>query len=119
VLSRGAPKLCGEALKTCFNSVVNHCSCPLWVDGTFSGRRYHKTLNTRNWDTAQKLTQELEAAGKPEPAAKTIQDIRRLLSVMPRLRPATTERLQIQTVVHVSEFAMTRANSSFARELPD
>ena len=74
MLSRGAPKLCGEALKTCFNSVVNHCSCPLWVDGTFSGRRYHKTLKTRNWDTAHKLSQELEAAGKPEPAAKTIQD---------------------------------------------
>ena len=71
MLSRGTPKLCGEALKTCFNSVVNHRSCPLWVDGTFSGRRYHKTWN---WDTAHKLSQELEAAGKPEPAAKTIQD---------------------------------------------
>ena len=50
------------------------CSCPLWVDGTLAGKRYHKTLKTRNWDTAQKMAQDLEAAGKPEPAAKTILD---------------------------------------------
>lgn len=50
------------------------CSCPLWVDGTLSGRRYHKTLKTRNWEAAQKLTQTLEASGKPEPTAKTIQE---------------------------------------------
>ena len=50
------------------------CSCPLWVDGTLSGKRYHKTLKTRNWDTAQKMAQDLEAAGKPDSAAKTIQE---------------------------------------------
>src|SRR4029077_439457 len=37
------------------------CSCPLWVDGRLAGRRHHKTLKTRNWDTAQKLAQDLEA----------------------------------------------------------
>jgi integrase/recombinase XerD len=50
------------------------CSCPLWVDGSLSGKRYHKTLKTRNWDAAQKMAQDLEAAGKPEPSAKTIED---------------------------------------------
>ncbi|MGB2663607.1 MAG: hypothetical protein WAK48_06375, partial [Candidatus Acidiferrum sp.] len=31
-------------------------------------------MKTRNWDTAQKLAQDLEASGKPESAAKTIEE---------------------------------------------
>lgn len=40
------------------------CSCPLWADGTLAGKRYHKTLHTRNWERAQKLVQDMEAAGR-------------------------------------------------------
>lgn len=48
------------------------CSCPLWADGTLAGKRYHKTLKTRNWDAAQKKVQKLEAEGRDEPEQKTI-----------------------------------------------
>ena len=48
------------------------CSCPLWADGTLAGKRYHKTLQTRNWDAAQKKVQKLEADGQDQPKQKTI-----------------------------------------------
>ena len=51
------------------------CSCPLWVDGTLAGKRHHKTLKTRNWDTAQKLAQDLEASGKPQDKRLTIKEL--------------------------------------------
>jgi integrase/recombinase XerD len=69
VYRRHNPARCSHTERT-----WRRCSCPLWVDGTLAGKRYHKTLKTRNWDTAQKMAQELEASGKPEPAAKTIQE---------------------------------------------
>ena len=50
------------------------CTCPLWVDGTLNRKRYHKTLRTRDWARAQKLAQDLEAAGKPPEATKTIEE---------------------------------------------
>lgn len=50
------------------------CSCPLWADGTLAGKRYHKTLHTRNWDNAQRKVQRLEAEGKDEGPQKTIVD---------------------------------------------
>src|ERR1700730_12273408 len=50
------------------------CSCPLWADGTLAGRRYHKTLRTRNWDDAQKYAQKLEADGQDAPKQKTVQE---------------------------------------------
>ena len=50
------------------------CTCPLWVDGTLNRKRYHKTLHTRDWARAQKLAQDLEAAGKPPEATKTIEE---------------------------------------------
>jgi hypothetical protein len=31
-------------------------------------------LKNRNWDAAQKIAQDLETAGKPEPTAKTIEE---------------------------------------------
>jgi len=46
----------------------------LWADGTLAGKRYHKTLHTRNWDTAQKKVRKFEADGKDEPKQKTIFD---------------------------------------------
>jgi integrase/recombinase XerD len=51
------------------------CLCPLWVDGTLLGKRYHKTLRTRNWDRAQKLAQDMEASGKPPDKRLTIQEV--------------------------------------------
>ena len=74
------------------------CSCPLWVDGTLAGKRYHKTLKTRNWDTAQKLAQDLEAAGKPQSAEKTIQDATEAFirdAEARGLRPATLKKYTI------------------------
>lgn len=47
------------------------CACVIWVDGTLAGKRYHKTLRTRNWDIAQKKVLALEANGAPD-ASKTI-----------------------------------------------
>lgn len=44
------------------------------MDGTLAGKRYHKTLSTRNWETAQKIVQRIEAEGKPPQASKTISD---------------------------------------------
>src|ERR1700730_1355728 len=48
------------------------CSCPLWADGTLAGKRYHKTLHTRNWDAAQKTAQKMEAEGKPRSERKSL-----------------------------------------------
>ena len=39
------------------------CSCPIYCDGTLNGRRIKKSLKTRNWERAQRLVQEMEAAG--------------------------------------------------------
>lgn len=39
------------------------CSCPIYCDGTLNGRRIKKSLKTRNWQRAQQLVQEIEAAG--------------------------------------------------------
>ncbi len=44
------------------------------MDGTLNRKRYHKTLRTRDWARAQKLAQDLEAAGKPPEATKTIEE---------------------------------------------
>jgi integrase/recombinase XerD len=49
------------------------CSCILWADGTLKGKRYHKTLHTRNWEDGQKKIQKLESEGE-KPGLKTIQE---------------------------------------------
>jgi integrase/recombinase XerD len=69
VYRRHNPVLCGHTERT-----WRRCSCPLWADGTLAGKRYHKTLHTRNWDDAQKKVQKLEVAGKDEGPQKTIVD---------------------------------------------
>jgi integrase/recombinase XerD len=69
VYRRHNPARCDHTERT-----WRRCSCPLWTDGTLQGKRYHKTLKTRNWDDAQKKVQTLEAEGKPQPDQKTIED---------------------------------------------
>ena len=39
------------------------CRCSLWIDGTLGGKRIHKSLHTRNWERAQGMVQDIEAAG--------------------------------------------------------
>jgi len=36
------------------------CSCPIWVDGELQGKRYGRSLKTRNWQRALRLTEILE-----------------------------------------------------------
>jgi integrase/recombinase XerD len=66
VYRRHNPDRCDHTERT-----WRRCQCPLWVDGTLRGRRYHKTLKVRNWDVAQKMAQDLEANGA-QPERKTI-----------------------------------------------
>jgi integrase/recombinase XerD len=39
------------------------CGCPLWVDGRFKSKRLHKALGTSDWQKAQQIVREWEAAG--------------------------------------------------------
>jgi integrase/recombinase XerD len=55
------------------NRDYRQCSCVIWVDGTLDGKRYNKSLETRNWDVAQKKVLVLEAAGEPE-SSKSIKE---------------------------------------------
>jgi integrase/recombinase XerD len=48
------------------------CACVIWVDGQLAGKRYHKTLDTRNWELAQKRVLEVESRGSAPDATKTI-----------------------------------------------
>jgi site-specific recombinase XerD len=41
------------------------CSCPVWVDGTLNGRRYRKSLGTKDWARADKKRGELEDPTAP------------------------------------------------------
>lgn len=52
-----------------------HCKCPVWVDGYINGVRTTKSLNTRDWERAQRIVREWEAEGErpEEPEAVTIE----------------------------------------------
>lgn len=69
VYRRHNPARCSHTERT-----WRRCSCPLWADGTLAGKRYHKTLKTRNWDAAQKKVQRLEADGREQSEQKRIFD---------------------------------------------
>jgi integrase/recombinase XerD len=70
VYRRHNPILCQHTERT-----WRRCSCPLWADGSLAGKRFHKTLKTRNWDTAQKIAQDLEASGKPPDERLTVKEV--------------------------------------------
>jgi integrase/recombinase XerD len=38
----------------------DRCKCPIWIDGTLSGKRMLKTLNTRDWKKALGISRDLE-----------------------------------------------------------
>ena len=41
------------------------CKCPIWIEGTIEGKRIKRqTLDTRNWERAQEIVRDSEAAGK-------------------------------------------------------
>jgi len=42
------------------------------IDGILAGKRYHKTLKTRNWDAGHQKVVKLEAEVKAEPDRKTM-----------------------------------------------
>ena len=41
------------------------CSCPVWADGTLDGRRYRKSLDTRDWARAIRRMAEIEDQDAP------------------------------------------------------
>ena len=51
-----------------------HCRCPVWVDGYLNGVRIPHSLDTRDWEKAQRIVREWEAEGEKtkEPEAVTI-----------------------------------------------
>jgi integrase/recombinase XerD len=38
------------------------CTCPIWIDGILSGKRWHKTLKTRDWQRAENQRHAIEAS---------------------------------------------------------
>lgn len=50
-------------LKSCSHQVRTHkkCGCPIWVQGTLHGKWLKKSLDLRNWDSAQKLVRDWES----------------------------------------------------------
>src|SRR5579864_1083804 len=42
------------------------CGCPIWVQGTLHGTWLKKSLDLRNWESAQKLVREWESGNSTE-----------------------------------------------------
>lgn len=42
------------------------CGCPVWVDGHLSGIKHHRSLETRDWQKAQRIVRDWEADGERE-----------------------------------------------------
>jgi integrase/recombinase XerD len=94
----------------------DQCRCPWWIDGTIDGRRYNRSLRTRNREQALNFMRELEVADKdktedqPEAAPITVKEAwDKLLADLPErgLKPATIRKhnlLATQTI----EFARSR-----------
>jgi len=84
------------------------------VDGTLAGTRHRKTLKTRNWDTAQKLAQYLEAPGKPpDKRVKLLEactDFERDAEIGPGLRPSTLKKYKL------SQRSIPDSNIEFLRK---
>jgi integrase/recombinase XerD len=50
-------KSCPHRLRT-----YKKCGCPIWVQGTLHGKWLKKSLDLRNWESAQKLVRDWESA---------------------------------------------------------
>ena len=49
------------------------CRCPVWVDGHLNGEEINKTLDTRDWQKAQRVVREWEADGQHTSDPETVQ----------------------------------------------
>src|SRR6266404_4751577 len=49
-------KACPHRLRT-----YKKCGCPIWVQGTLHGKWLKKSLDLRNWESAQKLVRDWES----------------------------------------------------------
>jgi integrase/recombinase XerD len=49
-------KSCPHRLRT-----YKKCGCPIWVQGTLDGKWLKKSLDLRNWESAQKLVRDWES----------------------------------------------------------
>jgi hypothetical protein len=50
------------------------CQCPIWIDGTLGGKRVRKSLNMRDWKSANETMIRWEADGKiSDDSRKTIE----------------------------------------------
>jgi len=46
------------------------CQCPIWIDGFLKGRRYRKSLETCDWEKAERKKVGLEATGEDKACKK-------------------------------------------------
>jgi hypothetical protein len=52
-----------------------HCDCPIWLDGFLAGKEVRRSIRVRNWQRAQELVREWEAADRfTTTERKTIDD---------------------------------------------
>jgi integrase/recombinase XerD len=51
-------------MKSCPHRLRTHkkCGCPIWVQGTLHGKWLKKSLDLRNWESAQKLVRDWESS---------------------------------------------------------
>jgi len=49
-----------------------HCRCPIWINGFIGQQEIRKTLDTRDWGTAQRIIREWEAEGEHRWEAKPV-----------------------------------------------
>lgn len=47
------------------------CRCPIWADGSLSGREIRQSLGTRDWGEAQNIIREWEAKGRQTPTSES------------------------------------------------
>ncbi len=76
------------------------CQCPIWVDGTLNGREIRQSLDMRDWQRAQDLVRQWEAAGQrdDQPRRMTVKEAweRFLADAEARkLQPATVEKYKL------------------------
>src|SRR5208282_6450508 len=63
VIAWGVLNLWRRHMKSCPHRLRTHkkCGCPIWVQGTLHGKWLKKSLDLRNWESAQKLVREWES----------------------------------------------------------
>src|SRR6185312_16154098 len=82
------------------------CSCPVWADGTLNGRRYRKSLGTRDWARAIRRMAEIEDPKAPrlKPLSEAVAAY---LSHIQSLEPST-QRKHKNVLRHLSDFGKAK-----------